>query len=122
MLSESIMEMSEMLEKFDFMGVNNNKKKDKMKEVELRFEKFKNVLDNSVKTYSNELKTLQENIEEIRLEDTRIEEIKKGLTRETKKELGKIIRNNYVNSNEYNNFLEQVQEDLKIQMTTKRTY
>lgn len=119
MLSESILEMSEMLEKFDFMGVNNNKKKDKMKEVELRFEKFKNVLNTSVKTYSNELKSLQENIEEIRLEDTRIEEIKKGLTRETKKELGKIIRNNYVNSNEYNNFLEQVQEDLKIQMTNK---
>lgn len=119
MLSESISTLNEMLLKVDILGINNTKKKDKMKEVELRFEKFKNVLNTSVKTYSNELKSLQENIEEIRLEDTRIEEIKKGLTRETKKELGKIIRNNYVNSNEYNNFLKQVQEDLKLQMTNK---
>lgn len=119
MLSESISTLNEMLGKVDILGINNTKKKDKMKEVELRFEKFKNVLNTSVKTYSEELIALQETVKEIRLEDTRIEEIKKGLTRETKKKLGEIIRNDYVGSEDYNNFLKQVQEDLKLQMTNK---
>lgn len=119
MLSESILEMNELLGKVDILGINNTKKKDKMKEVELRFEKFKNVLNTSVKTYSEELTALQNSVKEIRLEDTRIEEIKKGLTRETKKKLGEIIRNDYVESEDYTNFLKQVQEDLKLQMTNK---
>lgn len=119
MLSESILEMNELLGKVDILGINNTKKKDKMKEVELRFEKFKNVLNTSVKTYSEELTALQETVKEIRLEDTRIEELKKGLTRETKKKLGEIIRNDYIKSEDYTNFLKQVQEDLKLQMTNK---
>lgn len=119
MLSESILEMNELLGKVDILGINNTKKKDKMKEVELRFEKFKNVLNTSVKTYSEELTALQDSVKEIRLEDTRIEELKKGLTRETKKKLGEIIRNDYIKSEDYTNFLKQVQEDLKLQMTNK---
>lgn len=119
LLLESISAMDEMLKEFDFMGLNGNKKKEKMKEVERNFERFKGVLNESVKTYSEELSKLQDSVNEIRLDDRHIEELRKGLTREHKKELGKIIRENYVNSDDYNNFLEKVQEDLRQQMINK---
>ena len=119
LLLESISAMDEMLKEFDFMGLNGNKKKEKMKEVERNFERFKGVLNESVKTYSDELSKLQDSVNEIRLDDRHIEELRKGLTREHKKELGKIIRENYVNSDDYNNFLEKVQEDLRQQMINK---
>ena len=119
LLLESISAMDEMLKEFDFMGINGNKKKEKMKEVERNFERFKGVLNESVKTYSEELSKLQDSINEIRLDDRHIEELRKGLTREHKKELGKIIRENYVNSDDYSNFLEKVQEDLRQQMINK---
>ena len=119
LLLESISAMDEMLKEFDFMGLNGNKKKEKMKEVERNFERFKGVLNESVKTYSKELSKLQDSVNEIRLDDRHIEELRKGLTREHKKELGKIIRENYVNSDDYNNFLEKVQEDLRQQMINK---
>lgn len=119
LLLESISAMDEMLKEFDFMGLNGNKKKEKMKEVERNFERFKGVLNESVKTYSKELSKLQDSVSEIRLDDRHIEELRKGLTREHKKELGKIIRENYVNSDDYNNFLEKVQEDLRQQMINK---
>lgn len=119
LLLESISAMDEMLKEFDFMGLNGNKKKEKMKEVERNFERFKGVLNESVKTYSKELSKLQDSVNEIRLDDRHIEELRKGLTREHKKELGKIIRENYVNSDDYSNFLEKVQEDLRQQMINK---
>ena len=119
LLLESISAMDEMLKEFDFMGLNGNKKKEKMKEVERNFERFKGVLNESVKTYSEELSKLQDSVNEIRLDDRHIEELRKGLAREHKKELGKIIRENYVNSDDYNNFLEKVQEDLRQQMINK---
>ena len=119
LLLESISAMDEMLKEFDFMGLNGNKKKEKMKEVERNFERFKGVLNESVKTYSEELSKLQDSVNEIRLDDRHIEELRKGLTREHKKELGKIIRENYVNSDDYSNFLEKVQEDLRQQMINK---
>ena len=119
LLLESISAMDEMLKEFDFMGLNGNKKKEKMKEVERNFERFKGVLNESVKTYSEELSKLQDSVNEIRLDDRHIEELRKGLTREHKKELGKIIRENYVNSDDYNNFLQKVQEDLRQQMINK---
>ena len=119
LLLESISAMDEMLKEFDFMGLNANKKKEKMKEIERNFERFKGVLNESVKTYSEELSKLQDSVNEIRLDDRHIEELKKGLTREHKKELGKIIRENYVNSDDYSNFLEKVQEDLRQQMINK---
>jgi hypothetical protein len=119
LLLESISAMDEMLKEFDFMGINGNKKKEKMKEVERNFERFKGVLNESVKTYSEEFSKLQDSVNEIRLDDKHIEELRKGLTREHKKELGKIIRENYVNSNDYSNFLEKVQEDLRQQMINK---
>ena len=119
LLLESISAMDEMLKEFDFMGINGNKKKEKMKEVERNFERFKGVLNESVKTYSEELSKLQDSVNEIRLDDRHIEELRKGLTREHKKELGKIIRENYVNSDDYSNFLEKVQEDLRQQMINK---
>lgn len=119
LLLESISAMDEMLKEFDFMGINGNKKKEKMKEVERNFERFKGVLNESVKTYSEEFSKLQDSINEIRLDDKHIEELRKGLTREHKKELGKIIRENYVNSDDYNNFLQKVQEDLRQQMINK---
>ena len=119
LLLESISAMDEMLKEFDFMGLNGNKKKEKMKEVERNFERFKGVLNESVKTYSEELSKLQDSVNEIRLDDKHIEELRKGLTREHKKELGKIIRENYVNSDDYSNFLEKVQEDLRQQMINK---
>lgn len=119
LLLESISAMDEMLKEFDFMGLNGNKKKEKMKEVERNFERFKGVLNESVKTYSEELLKLQDSVNEIRLDDRHIEELRKGLTREHKKELGKIIRENYVNSDDYSNFLEKVQEDLRQQMINK---
>lgn len=119
LLLESISAMDEMLKEFDFMGLNGNKKKEKMKEIERNFERFKGVLNESVKTYSEELSKLQDSVNEIRLDDRHIEELRKGLTREHKKELGKIIRENYVNSDDYSNFLEKVQEDLRQQMINK---
>lgn len=119
LLLESISAMDEMLKEFDFMGLNGNKKKEKMKEVERNFERFKGVLNESVKTYSEELSKLQDSVNKIRLDDRHIEELRKGLTREHKKELGKIIRENYVNSDDYSNFLEKVQEDLRQQMINK---
>ena len=119
LLLESISAMDEMLKEFDFMGINGNKKKEKMKEVERNFEIFKGVLNESVKTYSEELSKLQDSVNEIRLDDKHIEELRKGLTREHKKDLGKIIRENYVNSDDYSNFLEKVQEDLRQQMINK---
>ena len=119
LLLESISAMDEMLKEFDFMGLNGNKKKEKMKEVERNFERFKGVLNESVQTYSEELSKLQDSVNEIRLDDRHIEELRKGLTREHKKELGKIIRENYVNSDDYSNFLEKVQEDLRQQMINK---
>lgn len=119
LLLESISAMDEMLKEFDFMGLNGNKKKEKMKEVERNFERFKGVLNESVKTYSEELSKLQDSVNEIRLDDRHIEELRKGLTREHKKELGKIIRENYVNSDDYSNFFEKVQEDLRQQMINK---
>lgn len=119
LLLESISAMDEMLKEFDFMGLNANKKKEKMKEIERNFERFKGVLNESVKTYSEELSKLQDSVNEIRLDDRHIEELRKGLTREHKKELGKIIRENYVNSDDYSNFLEKVQEDLRQQMINK---
>ena len=119
LLLESISAMDEMLKEFDFMGLNGNKKKEKMKEVERNFERFKGVLNESVQTYSEELSKLQDSVNEIRLDDKHIEELRKGLTREHKKELGKIIRENYVNSDDYSNFLEKVQEDLRQQMINK---
>lgn len=119
LLLESISAMDEMLKEFDFMGLNGNKKKEKMKEIEKNFERFKGVLNESVQTYSEELSKLQDSVNEIRLDDKHIEELRKGLTREHKKELGKIIRENYVNSDDYRNFLEKVQEDLRQQMINK---
>ena len=119
LLLESISAMDEMLKEFDFMGLNGNKKKEKMKEIEKNFERFKGVLNESVQTYSEELSKLQDSVNEIRLDDRHIEELRKGLTREHKKELGKIIRENYVNSDDYSNFLEKVQEDLRQQMINK---
>lgn len=119
LLLESISAMDEMLKEFDFMGLNGNKKKEKMKEIEKNFERFKGVLNESVQTYSEELSKLQDSVSEIRLDDKHIEELRKGLTREHKKDLGKIIRENYVNSDDYSNFLEKVQEDLRQQMINK---
>lgn len=119
LLLESISAMDEMLKEFDFMGLNGNKKKEKMKEIEKNFERFKGVLNESVQTYSEELSKLQDSVNEIRLDDKHIEELRKGLTREHKKDLGKIIRENYVNSDDYSNFLEKVQEDLRQQMINK---
>lgn len=119
LLLESISAMDEMLKEFDFMGLNGNKKKEKMKEIEKNFERFKGVLNESVQTYSEELSKLQDSVSEIRLDDKHIGELRKGLTREHKKDLGKIIRENYVNSDDYSNFLEKVQEDLRQQMINK---